>query len=81
MLYRALFRGQHQHASGEGATVGFTAGIVPCPLTLFVMTFAIARGVPLAGVAFAFAMMIGIALVWVLAPLMRPEPGTKGDAA
>lgn len=63
MLYRALFRGQHQHASGEGATVGFTAGIVPCPLTLFVMTFAIARGVPLAGVAFAFAMMIGIALV------------------
>ncbi|MBK8070526.1 MAG: MMPL family transporter [Ramlibacter sp.] len=31
--------------------------------------------------AFGLTLMIGIALVWVLAPLMRPEPGTKGDAA
>ncbi|HQS49876.1 MAG TPA: ABC transporter permease, partial [Xanthobacteraceae bacterium] len=39
------------------------AGLIPCPLTLFVMTFAISRGVPEAGVAFAVTMMIGVALV------------------
>jgi ABC-type nickel/cobalt efflux system permease component RcnA len=43
--------------------VGFMAGLIPCPLTLFVMTFAISRGVPQAGVAFATVMMIGVALV------------------
>lgn len=42
---------------------GFAAGLIPCPLTLFVMTFAISRGVPEAGVAFAAVMMIGVALV------------------
>lgn len=63
MLYRAMRHRHHRHASGEGATVGFTAGMVPCPLTLFVMTFAIGRGVPQAGVAFAGAMMIGIGMV------------------
>jgi len=38
------------------------AGLIPCPLTLFVMTFAITRGVPEVGVAFAVMMMIGVAL-------------------
>lgn len=63
MLYRALWHRRHHHVTSEGATVGFTAGIVPCPLTLFVMTFAIGRGVPQAGIAFACAMMMGIATV------------------
>lgn len=63
MLFRAIRHRHHHHATGEGTTVGFMAGIVPCPLTLFVMTFAIGRGVPQAGVAFACAMMIGIAIV------------------
>ncbi|WP_425459635.1 hypothetical protein [Hankyongella ginsenosidimutans] len=34
------------------------AGLIPCPLTLFVMTFALSRGVPEAGVAFAGVMML-----------------------
>lgn len=42
---------------------GFAAGLIPCPLTLFVMTFAISRGVPEAGVAFAVVMMAGVRLV------------------
>jgi ABC-type nickel/cobalt efflux system permease component RcnA len=37
------------------------AGLVPCPLTLFVMTFAMTRGVPVAGLLFAVTMMIGVA--------------------
>lgn len=63
MLYRAFRRSAHGHDPGEGALVGFMAGLVPCPLTLFIMTFAISRGVPEAGIAFAVTMMAGVALV------------------
>ena len=38
------------------------AGLIPCPLTLFVMTFAMSRGVPEAGIMFAIVMMTGVAL-------------------
>ncbi|WP_352759250.1 hypothetical protein [Mesorhizobium sp. M0217] len=51
------------------------AGLIPCPLTLFVMTFAISRGVPGAGILFAITMMVGVALtlssVAVLSMLFR----------
>jgi nickel/cobalt exporter len=60
MVWRAL-RNQHRH-SHESEMFGFAAGLIPCPLTLFVMTLAIARGVPEAGIVFATAMMGGVAL-------------------
>lgn len=63
MLYRAFRRSTHDHAHGEGAVVGFMAGLIPCPLTLFITTFAISRGVPEAGIAFAVTMMAGVALI------------------
>lgn len=56
------FLGKAGHAKHEGVAVGFIAGLVPCPLTLFVMVFALSRGVPLAGLAFAAAMLVGIGL-------------------
>lgn len=62
MLWRG-FRGSGHHHAGEATFVGFAAGLIPCPLTLFVMTFAISRGVPQAGIAFAGVMMMGVALV------------------
>jgi len=62
MLYRAFRRRPHTHDVGEGLAVGFLAGLIPCPLTLFVMTFAVSRGVPEAGIAFAVVMMLGVAL-------------------
>ena len=62
MLWRAATRAGHRHEGGEGAAVGIMAGLIPCPLTLFVMTFAISRGVPQAGIAFAVTMMIGVAV-------------------
>ena len=73
MLWRALRHGHHhQH---EGEAVGVMAGLIPCPLTLFVMTFAITRGVPVAGLLFAGTMMIGVAItlsgVAVLSILLR----------
>ena len=59
-LFRALRGRAHEHR--EGAMVGIIAGLVPCPLTLFAMFFALSRDVPDAGLTFAVAMMLGIGL-------------------
>jgi ABC-type nickel/cobalt efflux system permease component RcnA len=58
LLYRA-WRG-HTHAHHEGLAAGFVAGLVPCPLTLMVMFYAVSRKVPEAGLTFAAAMMLGV---------------------
>lgn len=73
MVWRALGHGHsHKH---EGEAVGIMAGLIPCPLTLFVMTFAMSRGVPGAGILFAVTMMVGVGLtlssVAVLSILFR----------
>jgi len=52
----------HGHGEREGVAVGVIAGLIPCPLTLFVMVLALSRGVPEAGLAFALAMMMGVGL-------------------
>ncbi len=62
MLWRALSQDRNLHPSHEGKFVGLMAGLIPCPLTLFVMTFAISRGVPEAGIAFAATMIVGVAI-------------------
>jgi ABC-type nickel/cobalt efflux system permease component RcnA len=62
MLWQAVRGSGHAHG-GQATAAGFAAGLIPCPLTLFVMTFAISRSVPGAGVAFAGVMMIGVGLV------------------
>lgn len=49
----------HTH---QGWFAGLVAGLIPCPLTLFVMTLAMVRGVPEAGLAFAGIMLIGVTL-------------------
>ncbi|QND68452.1 ABC transporter permease [Mesorhizobium loti] len=73
MIWRALSLGHHHRHEGEA--VGVIAGLIPCPLTLFVMTFAISRGVPVAGILSAITMMVGVALtlscVAVLSILFR----------
>jgi ABC-type nickel/cobalt efflux system permease component RcnA len=73
LLLRA-WRGR-SHPHGEGLIVGFVAGLIPCPLTLFAMFFALSRGVPEAGLVFALAMTLGVlstlALVALLTTFMR----------
>lgn len=59
-LWRGLRNRGHLH--NEGLLVGGIAGLIPCPLTLFTMFYAQARGVPEIGIAFAVMMMIGVAL-------------------
>jgi nickel/cobalt exporter len=51
------------HAHGEGIVAGIVAGLIPCPLTLFLMFYAISIGVPEAGLTFALAMVVGVGLV------------------
>jgi nickel/cobalt exporter len=46
------------------------AGLIPCPLTLFIMVTATARGVPEAGLTFAIAMMIGVGLTLSLVAIL-----------
>lgn len=60
MIIRAF--GWRFRSQAEGPIVAVIAGLIPCPLTLFAMVFAIGHGVPEAGLVFAAAMMIGIAL-------------------
>ena len=52
-----------KHAHGEGVVAGIVVGLVPCPLTLFLMFYALSLGVPEAGYAFALAMIGGVGLV------------------
>ena len=61
LIYRALAAKPHVH--GEGIATGFIAGLIPCPLTLFVMTLALSRSAPEAGLAFSLAMLIGVTMV------------------
>lgn len=60
LLLRAFRRRPHVH--GEGLMVGFVAGLIPCPLTLFAMFLALSRGVPEVGLTFAAAMIIGVTI-------------------
>jgi nickel/cobalt transporter (NicO) family protein len=68
LIYRALRQSPHFH--GEGIAVGFVAGLVPCPLTLFVMVFAISQGVPEAGLAFSMSMFLGVSAVLISVALI-----------
>jgi nickel/cobalt transporter (NicO) family protein len=61
LALRPFLRREHVH--GEGVAFGFFAGLVPCPLTLFVMALAVKQQVVMAGIAFASAMLVGVAFV------------------
>lgn len=60
LLWRGIRKRPHVH--NEGIAVGFVAGLIPCPLTLFTMFLAQSRGVPELGYLFAATMMLGVAL-------------------
>lgn len=63
----AIWRQPHHHS--ESVAVGFFAGLVPCPLTLFIMVFAVSRGVAEAGLIFAVAMLVGVGAILVAVAL------------
>ncbi|NLR97408.1 hypothetical protein HGP17_11290 [Rhizobium sp. P38BS-XIX] len=49
---------------------GFAAGLVPCPLTLCVMTFAMIHEVVVTGLLFALTMMMGVAFTLSIVALL-----------
>jgi ABC-type nickel/cobalt efflux system permease component RcnA len=50
----------HRRCPREGRALAFVTGLIPCPLTTFIMSFALARGVAAAGLAVTAAMAIGM---------------------
>ena len=74
LLWRA-FR-PHSHAEERsGPALGFVTGLVPCPLTTFIMTYAVAHGLIVSGLilaaTFAMGMIVTVAAFPLLAVLLR----------
>lgn len=59
LLWRLLRSDHHAHAK-DGKTLAFVTGMIPCPLTTFIMTYALARGMLAAGLAVTMAMTVGM---------------------
>jgi nickel/cobalt exporter len=59
LLWRATRADHHAH-QGDGRTLALVTGMIPCPLTTFVMSYALARGMLAAGLAVTAAMAIGM---------------------
>ena len=59
LLWRAVSSEQHTHGK-DGTTLAFVTGLIPCPLTTFIMSYALARGMLGAGLAVTAAMTVGM---------------------
>jgi nickel/cobalt transporter (NicO) family protein len=60
LLWRSLARDHHGPTATDGRTLAFVTGMIPCPLTTFVMSYTLARGVLGAGLVVTAAMTIGM---------------------
>jgi ABC-type nickel/cobalt efflux system permease component RcnA len=59
LLWRSW--GSEHHAQvKDGTTLAFVTGLIPCPLTTFIMSYALARGMLAAGLAVTAAMTVGM---------------------
>jgi len=59
LLWRSLSH-RHEATSTNGRTLALVTGMIPCPLTTFVLSYALARGVLAAGLAVTVAMTVGM---------------------
>src|SRR3990170_4108007 len=59
LLWRSLWSG-HRASSGNGKTLAFVTGMIPCPLTTFILSYALARGMLAAGLLVTAAMTAGM---------------------
>lgn len=59
LLWRSLRPHEHAHP-GDGRVLAFVTGLVPCPLTTFILTYAIAKHQLAVGFAAVGAMTIGV---------------------
>jgi nickel/cobalt transporter (NicO) family protein len=66
LLYRALRRHEHAHTAGDGRVLAFVTGLVPCPLTTFIMAYAAAQGIIAAGLLVTASMALGMTVTIAL---------------
>ncbi len=59
LLVQAL-RHPHVHPETDGRALAFATGLVPCPLTTFIMVYAAANGIIAAGLLLTSAMAVGM---------------------
>lgn len=59
LLWRSWSSDHHAHVK-DGTTLAFVTGLIPCPLTTFIMRYALARGMLVAGLAVTAAMTMGM---------------------
>jgi nickel/cobalt transporter (NicO) family protein len=59
LLWRSIRHDNHGHER-NGKTLAFVTGMIPCPLTTFIMSYALARGLLAAGLAVTAAMALGM---------------------
>jgi nickel/cobalt exporter len=62
LLWRSLKNEHHNdgHGGRDGRTLAFVTGMIPCPLTTFIMSYALARGMLVAGLTVTAAMTVGM---------------------
>ncbi|MFG1375111.1 hypothetical protein V5F32_23295 [Xanthobacter oligotrophicus] len=74
LLWRAVRPHAHDH-DRSGPALAFVTGLVPCPLTTFIMTYALAHGALMSGLVlsgtFAAGMVVTVASFPLLAVLLR----------
>lgn len=59
LLWRSL-ADRHDATRTDGKTLAFVTGMIPCPLTTFILSYALARGVLAAGLLVTAAMTVGM---------------------
>ena len=59
LLWRSLAH-RHDATRTDSKTLAFVTGMIPCPLTTFVLSYALARGVLAAGLLVTAAMTVGM---------------------
>ena len=60
LLFRALRPHEHGYAATDGRILAFVTGLVPCPLTTFIMVYAVAQGIVAAGLLVTAGMALGM---------------------
>ena len=75
LLYNAVRHRHHDSATTDGRFLAFATGLVPCPLTTFIMVYAVSNGIIVAGLLLTAGMVVGmittIAIFAVTAVLLR----------
>jgi len=75
LLFRAWRPHEHAQATTDGRVLAFVTGLVPCPLTTFIMVYAVAQGIVAAGLLVTAGMALGmvatIAVFALAAVLLR----------